>query len=565
MNQGENSVSELAIRSDEIRDALRKYVESYRPEVTREEVGRVTEAGDGIARVEGLPSTMASELLEFPSGVVGLALNLDAREIGCVLLGDANAVEEGDEVKRTGEILSIPVGDAYLGRVVDALGRPLDGKGDVGATERRPLELQAPSVVQRQPVKEPLQTGIKAIDAMTAIGRGQRELIIGDRQTGKTAVAIDAIINQRELWGSSDRQVKCIYVAVGQKSSTVAEIVGALEENGALEYTVVVAAPAAFPAPFKYIAPYSGSALGQHWMYQGEHALIVFDDLSKQAEAYREISLLLRRPAGREAYPGDVFYLHSRLLERCAKLSEELGGGSLTGLPIIETKGNDVSAYIPTNVISITDGQIYLDPDLFNSGVRPAINVGISVSRVGGAAQVRALRQVAGRLRIDLAQFRDLEAFAAFSSDLDKASRAQLERGQRLVELLKQPQYRPFPVEHQIVSIWAGTNGYLDRVSVGDVRRFESELLEHIDAHHGGILERLRSEGKLPDDLEAALKEAVEAFAGKFEPSGGGGPPREEEAEPLGEGEHGHEHIHAWSTAPRDEDADGRSGGEDRQ
>jgi len=544
-------VSELAIRSDEIRAALRKYVESYRPEVTREEVGHVTEAGDGIARVEGLPSTMASELLEFSGGVVGLALNLDTREIGCVLLGDATAVEEGDEVRGTGEILSVPVGDEYLGRVVDALGRPLDGKGEIGATQRRALELQAPSVVQRQSVNEPLQTGIKAVDAMTAIGRGQRELIIGDRQTGKTAIAIDAIINQRDLWGT-DRQVKCIYVAVGQKSSTVAEIAGALDEAGALEYTVIVAAPASFPAPFKYVAPYAGSALGQHWMYQGEHALIVFDDLSKQAEAYREISLLLRRPAGREAYPGDVFYLHSRLLERCAKLSDELGGGSLTGLPIIETKGNDVSAYIPTNVISITDGQIYLDPDLFNSGVRPAINVGISVSRVGGAAQVRALRQVSGRLRIDLAQYRDLEAFSAFSSDLDKASKAQLERGQRLVELLKQPQYQPFPVERQIVSIWAGTNGYLDDVPVADVRRFETELLAFVDVSHAGIYERLRTEGKLPEDLEAALREAVEAFVEQFEPSRGARPPREEEAEPLEEGAHEHERIRAYSTAPRD-------------
>jgi F-type H+/Na+-transporting ATPase subunit alpha len=541
-------VSELAIRSDEIREALRKYVESYKPEVAREEIGRVTSAGDGIAMVEGLPSAMANEMLEFQSGVFGLALNLDVREIGCVILGDATGVEEGDEVKRTGQILAVPVGDEFLGRVVDALGRPLDGKGDIKSTETRPLELQAPSVVERQPVKEPLQTGVKAIDAMTAIGRGQRQLIIGDRQTGKSAVALDAIINQRDLWGT-DQQVKCVYVAIGQKASTVAEVVGALEENGALEYTAVVAAPASYPAPFKYIAPYSGSAMGQHWMYKGEHALIVFDDLSKQAEAYREISLLLRRPAGREAYPGDVFYLHSRLLERCAKLSDDLGGGSLTGLPIIETKGNDVSAYIPTNVISITDGQIYLDPDLFNSGVRPAINVGISVSRVGGNAQVKAMKQVAGRLRLDLAQFRDLEAFAAFSSDLDKASKAQLERGQRLVELLKQPQYRPYPVERQVVAIWAGTNGYLDSIPIEDVRRFERELLEFIEVGHAGIYERLRESGKLEEDLETQLKEAVTAFKETFETSEDAGPPREAEAEPLEEGEREQERIHKYSTS----------------
>ena len=441
-------MTELTIRPDEIRDALERFVSSYEPdEADKAEVGRVIDTGDGIARVEGLHSTMTNELLDFGDGVLGIALNLDVREIGCVILGDAQHIREGQEVRRTGEILSIPVGDGFLGRVVDPLGRPLDGKGDVESTERRVLETQAPSVVQRQPVKEPLQTGVKAIDAMTAIGRGQRQLIIGDRQTGKTAVALDAIINQRDNWKSGDpkKQVKCVYVAIGQKGTTVREVVNTLEEAGAMEYTTVVSAPASFPAAFKYLAPYAGSALGQYWMYQGQHALIVFDDLSKQAEAYRAISLLLRRPAGREAYPGDVFYLHSRLLERCAKLSDELGGGSLTGLPIIETKGNDISAYIPTNVISITDGQIFLETDLFNSGVRPAINVGVSVSRVGGAAQVRALRTVSGRLRLDLAQFRELEAFSAFGSDLDRASKRQLERGARLVELLKQPQYQPVP------------------------------------------------------------------------------------------------------------------------
>jgi F-type H+-transporting ATPase subunit alpha len=548
-------VSELAIRSDEIRDALRKYVESYKPDVTKEEVGRVTETGDGIAQVEGLPSAMANELLEFPGGLLGIALNLDVREIGTVVLGDAAGIEEGDLVKRTGQILSVPVGDGFLGRVVDALGRPIDGKGEVVSSERRALEVQAPSVVERQPVKEPLQTGIKAIDAMTAIGRGQRQLIIGDRQTGKTAVAVDTIINQRDLWGT-DQQVKCVYVAIGQKASTVAEIVGALEESGALEYTTIVAAPASYPAAFKYIAPYSGSAIGQHWMYNGEHSLIIFDDLSKQAEAYREISLLLRRPAGREAYPGDVFYLHSRLLERCAKLSDDLGGGSLTGLPIIETKGNDISAYIPTNVISITDGQIYLDPDLFNAGIRPAINVGTSVSRVGGNAQVKAMKSTAGRLRIDLAQFRDLEAFAAFSSDLDKASKAQLERGQRLVEVLKQPQYSPMAVERQVVSIWAGTNGYLDEFPASDVRRFEAELLEFVERNHPGVYDKLRETGKLDDELSAQLKQAVEDFVGRFRPSSGEPARPEREAEPLEEGEVEQEKIHRYRQSASDEDRD---------
>ena len=463
-------MAELTIRPEEIRDALSRFVQEYEPEgAAREEIGTVIECGDGIARVEGLPSAMASELLVFENGVRGLALNLDVREIGVVILGEFNEIEEGQQVKRTGEILSVPVGDAFLGRVVGALGEPLDGKGPVESHELRLLETQAPSVVERQPVKEPLQTGIKAIDAMTAIGRGQRQLIIGDRQTGKTAIGIDAIINQRANWESGDPklQVRCIYVAVGQRASAIASVRGALEENGALEYTTIVAAPASDPAGYKYIAPYTGSAIGQHWMYQGKHALIIFDDLTKQADAYRAISLLLRRPPGREAYPGDVFYLHSRLLERCAKLSDDLGGGSLTGLPIVETKGNDISAYIPTNVISITDGQIYLEADLFNAGVRPAINVGRSVSRVGGNAQVKAMKTVAGNLRLSLSQYRDLEAFAAFASDLDAASRAQLDRGSRLVELLKQPQYDPFPVENQVVSIWAGSNGYLDDVPTG--------------------------------------------------------------------------------------------------
>jgi F-type H+-transporting ATPase subunit alpha len=511
-------MTELSIRPEEIRDAIERYVSSYTPETTREEVGRVIETGDGIARVEGLQATMTNELLEFSGGVLGLALNLDEREIGCVILGDAGGIEEGQEVRRTGEVLSVPVGDGYLGRVVDPLGNPIDGKGEIATEGRRILELQAPTVVQRQPVTEPMQTGLKAIDAMTAIGRGQRQLIIGDRQTGKTAVALDTIINQRDNWKSGDpkKQVKCIYVAIGQKASTIAELVGRLEETGALEYTTIIAAPASQPAGFKYLAPYTGSAIGQHWMYQGQHVLIVFDDLTKQADAYRAISLLLRRPPGREAYPGDVFYLHSRLLERCAKLSDELGGGSMTGLPIIETKGNDVSAFIPTNVISITDGQIFLETDLFNSGVRPAINVGISVSRVGGNAQVKAMKSVAGRLRLDLAQYRELEAFSAFASDLDKASKAQLDRGQRLVELLKQPQYAPFAVERQVVSIWAGTNGHLDLVPVNDVRRFEDELLEFVGRSYQGIYDAITQTGKLDDSTVEQLVKAIDEFKRQF-------------------------------------------------
>ncbi len=515
-------MAELTIRPEEIRDALATFVKSYDPgSASRDEVGTVSQAGDGIARVEGLPSTMANELLNFENGTLGLALNLDVREIGVVILGDTTGIEEGSSVRRTGEILSVPVGDAFLGRVVDPLGRPIDGKGEIKAEARRALELQAPSVVQRQPVKEPLATGIKAIDAMTAIGRGQRQLIIGDRQTGKTAVAVDTIINQKENWKTGDpkKQVKCIYVAIGQKGSTIASVKASLEEAGAMEYTTIVASPASDPAGFKYLAPYTGSSIGQHWMYKGEHVLIVFDDLSKQAEAYRSVSLLLRRPPGREAYPGDVFYLHSRLLERCAKLSDELGGGSMTGLPIIETKGNDVSAFIPTNVISITDGQCFLETDLFNAGVRPAINVGVSVSRVGGSAQTKAMKKIAGRLRLDLAQFRELEAFAAFGSDLDAASKAQLERGARMVELLKQGQYSPYSLERQIVSIWAGTSGALDDVAVADIRRFESELLDYIGRERKAIFDVISETKQLEDDTVASMVEAVASFKTRFVPT----------------------------------------------
>ena len=516
-------MAELTIRPEEIRDALAKHVASYNPgAAARDEIGTVTEAGDGIARVEGLPSTMTNELLKFENGTLGLALNLDVREIGVVILGEFTGIEEGTTVRRTGEILSVPVGDGFLGRVVDPLGRPIDGKGEIKAEAQRALELQAPSVVQRQPVKEPMQTGIKAIDAMTAIGRGQRQLIIGDRQTGKTAIAIDTIINQKENWKSGDpkKQVKCIYVAIGQKGSTIASVKGALEEAGAMEYTTIVASPASDPAGFKYLAPYTGSAIGQHWMYQGQHVLIIFDDLSKQAEAYRSVSLLLRRPPGREAYPGDVFYLHSRLLERCAKLSDELGGGSMTGLPIIETKGNDVSAFIPTNVISITDGQCFLETDLFNAGVRPAINVGISVSRVGGSAQTKAIKKIAGRLRLDLAQYRELEAFAAFGSDLDAASKQQLERGARMVEFLKQGQYSPYSVERMAASIWAGTTGKMDSIPVADIRRFESEFLDFIARERASIFEVISATRELTDDTVAALEEAVTAFKAQFAVSG---------------------------------------------
>ena len=511
-------MTELTIRPEEIREAIERNVAAYSPATAREEVGRVLETGDGIARVEGLHSAMTNELLEFEGGLLGIALNLDIREIGCVLLGDAAKIEEGQAVRRTGEVLSVPVGDAFLGRVVDPLANPIDGLGPIEAETRRPLEVQAPSVVERQPVTEPMLTGIKAIDSMTAIGRGQRQLIIGDRQTGKTAVCIDTIINQKENWesGDPDKQVRCIYVGIGQKGSTIASVKGALEEYGAMEYTTIVAAPASDPAGFKYLAPYTGSAIGQHWMYQGKHVLIVFDDLSKQADAYRAVSLLLRRPPGREAYPGDVFYLHSRLLERCAKLSAEMGGGSMTGLPIIETKANDVSAFIPTNVISITDGQCFLESDLFNSGVRPAINVGISVSRVGGAAQPKAMKKVAGRLRLSLAQFRELEAFAAFGSDLDAASKAQLERGSRLVELLKQPQYQPQPMEREVVSVWSGTTGQLDEVPLEDIRRFDSEFLAYLDRSAAEVFDAIRTTSDLSDDTQSVLEKSMGEFKKQF-------------------------------------------------
>jgi F-type H+-transporting ATPase subunit alpha len=530
-------MAELTISSDEIRGALERYISSYSPEISREEVGVVADAGDGIAHVEGLPSTMANELLEFEDGTLGVALNLDIREIGVVVLGDYQSIEEGQQVKRTSRVLSVPVGDKFLGRVVDALGRPIDALGDIENEGFRELELQAPNVMSRQPVKEALLTGIKAIDAMTAIGRGQRQLIIGDRKTGKTTIAIDTILNQRANWESGDptRQVRCIYVAIGQKASTIASVKGILEERGAMEYTTIVASPASDPAGFKYLAPYTGSAIGQHWMYGGKHVLIVFDDLSKQAEAYRAVSLLLRRPPGREAYPGDVFYLHSRLLERCAKLSDELGAGSMTGLPIIETKANDISAFIPTNVISITDGQIFLETDLFNQGVRPAINVGTSVSRVGGAAQSKPMKRVAGRLRLDLAQYRELEAFAAFASDLDRASRAQLERGARLVELLKQTNYNPYPIEDEVVSIGAGTEGKLDDIPVSDVHRFETEFLQHLRHSHPGVLQTI-ADGDWNDDVVSILDEAIVHFKQVFL-SGDGKPViNEEEAQPLAAG-----------------------------
>ena len=546
-------MAELTIRPEEIRDALERFVAAYEPgTASTEEVGAVVECGDGIARVSGLPSAMANELLEFEDGTRGIALNLDVREIGVVILGEFSQIEEGQRVKRTGEVLSVPVGDGFLGRVVGPLGAPLDGLGPIeGHTEERLLEIQAPSVINRKPVTEPLQTGIKAIDAMTPIGRGQRELIIGDRQTGKTTIAIDTILNQKQNWDSGDpaKQVRCVYVAVGQKGSTVAAVRATLEEAGALEYTTIVNAQASDPAGYKYIAPYTGSAIGQHWMYQGKHVLIVFDDLSKQAEAYRAISLLLRRPPGREAYPGDVFYLHSRLLERCAKLSDELGGGSLTGLPIVETKANDISAYIPTNVISITDGQIFLETDLFNSGVRPAINVGQSVSRVGGNAQIKAMKTVAGGLKLALSQYRDLEAFASFSSDLDPTSRAQLDRGARLVELLKQPQYSPFPVERQVVSVWMGTEGFLDDVPVEDIRRFENEFEDELGRSNAGIYAAIRETGALGDDTKVALKDAIERFRGGFEKSDGSLLVSEEPAEPLDAGDVEAEGIKKWQTS----------------
>lgn len=511
-------MSETQIRPEEIREAIKRNLANFTPTTTREEVGRVMETGDGIARVEGLPSAMTSELLEFEGGLLGVALNLDPREIGVVLLGDGTHIAEGQTVRRTGRVLSVPVGDAFLGRTVDPVGNPIDGLGPIAAETTRALELQAPTVVQRQPVHEPLEFGVKAVDAMTAVGRGQRQLIIGDRGTGKTALAIDAIINQKANWESGDpkRQMRCIYVAIGQKGSTIASVRAVLEERGALPYTTIVAATASDPAGFKFIAPYTGSAIGQHWMYGGKAALIVFDDLTKQAEAYRAVSLLLRRPPGREAYPGDVFYLHSRLLERCAKLSDELGAGSLTGLPIIETKANDVSAYIPTNVISITDGQIFLETDLFNSGIRPAINVGISVSRVGGAAQPKAMKKVAGSLRLNLAQYRELEAFSAFGSDLDAASRAQLDRGARLVKLLIQPQYQLFPMEREVISLWAGTTGELDDVPVDDVPRFESEFSAFLERSHPAIPAAIKETKDLSDDTVGLLKAAMAEFKKTF-------------------------------------------------
>lgn len=517
-------MTELSIRPDEIRDALQRFVSDYKPEAaTTEEVGTVAEAGDGIARVSGLPSVMANELLEFEDGTLGIALNLDTREIGVVVLGDFDKIEEGQAVRRTGEILSVPVGDGYLGRVVDPLGTPIDGLGDVETSGRRPLELQAATVMERKSVHEPLATGIKAIDAMTPIGRGQRQLIIGDRATGKTTIAIDTIINQKANWesGDPDKQVRCIYVAIGQKGSTIASVRGALEEAGALEYTTIVASPASDSAGFKYLAPYTGSAIGQHWMYEGKHVLIVFDDLTKQAEAYRAVSLLLRRPPGREAYPGDVFYLHSRLLERCAKLSDEMGKGSMTGLPIIETKANDVSAFIPTNVISITDGQIFLQSDLFAANQRPAIDVGVSVSRVGGSAMTKAMKAVTGSLKVDLAQFRAMEAFAMFASDLDAASRQQLDRGQRLMALLKQPQYSPYPLEEMTASLWLGTTGRLDRVPTDDVLRFEHEFIDYLRRSHEGILAGIRETTKFDDDAEAELAKAYDSFLDQFETSDG--------------------------------------------
>ena len=517
-------MAELQIQPEKIRDALADFVSSYEPtRSTEDEVGHVVMAADGIARIEGLPGAMANELLKFADGTTGLAMNLEDRVIGAIVLGDFSGIEEGQPVRRTGEVLSVPVGDGYLGLVVDPMGQPLDGLGEIQNVEgRRVLELQAPGVMMRKSVHEPLQTGLKAIDSMIPIGRGQRQLIIGDRQTGKTAIAIDTVLNQRKNWESGDpkKQVRCIYVAVGQKGSTIASVRGQLEAAGAMEYTTIVAAPASDSAGYKYLAPYTGSAIGQHWMYQGKHVLIIFDDLSKQAEAYRSVSLMLRRPPGREAYPGDVFYLHSRLLERCAKLSDELGGGSMTGLPLIETKDNDVSAYIPTNVISITDGQIFLQSDLFNSNQRPAVDVGISVSRVGGDAQVKAMKKVSGTLKITLAQYRDMQAFAMFASDLDATTKRQLTRGERLMELLRQPQATPYEVEDQVCSIWAGNSGYMDDIEVSDVHRFESEMLAYLHAN-SDIPSKIKETGQFDSDTEQALKEAVEKFRAGFVSSQG--------------------------------------------
>ena len=530
-------MAELTISSDEIRSAIANYTSSYSAEASREEVGVVISAADGIAQVSGLPSVMANELLEFPGGVIGVAQNLDTNSIGVVVLGNFESLKEGDEVKRTGEVLSIPVGEEFLGRVINPLGQPIDGMGPINAEEERVLELQAPSVLQRQPVEEPMQTGIKAIDAMTPIGRGQRQLVIGDRKTGKTAVCIDTILNQKANWesGDKDKQVRCIYVAIGQKGSTIAGVRRTLEEHGALDYTTIVAAPASDSAGFKWLAPFSGAALGQHWMYQGNHVLVIYDDLTKQAEAYRAISLLLRRPPGREAYPGDVFYLHSRLLERAAKLSDDMGAGSMTALPIIETKANDVGAFIPTNVISITDGQVFLESDLFNQGVRPAINVGVSVSRVGGAAQTKGMKKVAGNLRLDLASYRDLQAFAAFASDLDAASKAQLERGSRLVELLKQSESSPQPVEYQMVSIYLAEAGIFDVVPVEDVRRFEDEVHEYLNANTPEVFEQISGGKPLTDESKDALVAAAKDFQPTFRTSEGHKLGSEAPVEPLDE------------------------------
>ncbi|MEZ0051846.1 F-type H+-transporting ATPase subunit alpha [Mycobacterium sp. MAA66] len=547
-------MAELTISAADIEGAIENYVSTFSASNDREEIGTVVDAGDGIAHVEGLPSVMTQELLEFPGGVLGVALNLDEHSVGTVILGGFEKIEEGQQVKRTGEVLSVPVGDAFLGRVVNPLGEPIDGQGEITAETRRVLELQAPSVVQRQGVSEPLQTGIKAIDAMTPIGRGQRQLIIGDRKTGKTAVCVDTILNQRGAWETGDpkQQVRCVYVAIGQKGTTIASVKRALEEGGAMEYTTIVAAPASDPAGFKWLAPYTGSAIGQHWMYDGKHVLIVFDDLSKQADAYRAISLLLRRPPGREAFPGDVFYLHSRLLERCAKLSDELGGGSMTGLPVIETKANDISAFIPTNVISITDGQCFLESDLFNQGVRPAVNVGVSVSRVGGAAQIKAMKEVAGSLRLDLSQYRELEAFAAFASDLDAASKAQLDRGVRLVELLKQAQYSPLAVEDQVVEIFLGTQGHLDSVPAEDVSRFSAELLEHVKASHADILNGIKETKKLSEDAEANLVSVINEFKKGFAATDGSSVVvKEAGVEALDPAELGQESVKVNKPAPK--------------
>ncbi|MGO3662807.1 F0F1 ATP synthase subunit alpha [Microbacterium gubbeenense] len=540
-------MSDITISPEEIKGALADFVSSYESENSKTaEVGHVTDAAAGIAHVEGLPGVMANELVRFADGTLGLAQNLDETEIGCVVLGEFAGIEAGMEVTRTGEVLSVPIGDGYLGRVVDPLGAPIDGLGEIASEGRRALELQAPGVMQRKSVHEPMQTGIKAIDSMIPVGRGQRQLIIGDRQTGKTAIAIDTIINQKDNWATGDpsKQVRCIYVAVGQKGSTIASVKGALEDAGAMEYTTIVAAPASDPAGFKYLAPYTGSAIGQHWMYQGKHVLIVFDDLTKQAEAYRAVSLLLRRPPGREAYPGDVFYLHSRLLERCAKLSDELGAGSMTGLPIIETKANDVSAYVPTNVISITDGQIFLQSDLFNANQRPAVDVGISVSRVGGDAQEKHVKKVSGTLKLELAQYRSLQAFAMFASDLDPTSRRQLDRGARLTELLKQPQYSPYSAEEQVVSIWAGTNGKLDTIEVSDVLRFERELLDYV-RRNTDVLDKLKASGKLEDETLAAMEKAVDTFVLEFQQGDGKGigAPGNEQVDAAHDEEIGQERI----------------------